>query len=177
MDTAEPRVELLDETGTTSGSMGKREAHQAPGHLHRAFSVFVVDEDDRVLLQRRAPGKYHFAGMWSNTCCSHPGPGDDVAEVAALRTYHEVGVQVALEVVGAFTYRAVDETSGLVEHEHDTVLLGRVSRGTTARPHPDEVAETRWLGVGQLRQELAQSPSSFTPWLGAAMDCLLRDSA
>jgi isopentenyl-diphosphate delta-isomerase len=160
-------VELLDGT-----AMDKLAAHQTPGFLHRAFSVFVLDAEDRVLLQRRALSKYHFAGLWSNTCCSHPGPGDDLPTVAAARTRHEVGVDVALSVVGAFTYRAEDPASGLVEHEHDTVLVGRVASGTVPVPHPDEVVETRWLSLPDLRAALAFDPDAFTPWLAQALETL-----
>lgn len=165
-----PQVELTTEAGRSLGSMGKLEAHQGDGHLHRAFSVFLVDRDE-VLLQRRADTKYHFAGLWTNSCCGHPAPGTDVVEEAVLRTRQELGIDVELTVVGDFVYRAIDPRSGLVEHELDTVLLGELP-GADLAPDPAEVSETRLVSVASLREELAVDPASFTPWLGPALDVL-----
>jgi isopentenyl-diphosphate delta-isomerase len=165
------QVELLDEDHRAIGGMDKLSAHEAPGHLHAAFSVFLVDEQGRLLLQRRAATKYHFAGLWSNTCCSHPAPGEDLVTAAAARTRHEIGVDADLRVVGAFTYRAVDESSGLVEHERDTVLVGTVSSSVPVAPHPDEVDETAWVSPADLRARLREDPGAFTPWLAAALEC------
>jgi isopentenyl-diphosphate delta-isomerase len=95
--------------------MDKLQAHQGEGHLHRAFSVFLFD-GDRVLLQRRAMTKYHFAGLWTNSCCGHPAPDSDVRGQAVRRTKQELGVDVQLVIRGDFLYRALDPTSGLVEH-------------------------------------------------------------
>lgn len=85
-------LELVDENGTTIGTAEKLAAHQAPGQLHRAFSVFLFDEQGRLLLQRRALGKYHSPGVWSNTCCGHPYPGEAPFAAAARRTYEELGL-------------------------------------------------------------------------------------
>lgn len=148
--------------------MDKLEAHQGEGHLHRAFSVFLFD-DDQVLLQRRASTKYHFAGLWTNSCCGHPAPDTDVREQAVRRTKQELGVDVELTVVGDFLYRAVDPTSGLVEHELDTVLVGDLP-AAALDPDPAEVSATRLTSLTALRRQLSQRPETFTPWLGQALD-------
>lgn len=155
--------------------MGKLEAHQDGGHLHRAFSVFLLD-GDRVLLQQRAAAKYHFPGLWTNSCCGHPSPGEDVVQQAVLRTQQELGVQVELRVVGSFVYRATDPSSGLVEHEYDTVLVGSLPTAALD-PDPAEVSATRLVPLEELSEELADDPAAFTPWLDQALDLLVQDEA
>ncbi len=166
-------VELLDVDGRPFGRSAKLPAHRSPGLLHRGFSVFVFDETGRLLLQRRAGSKYHFGGRWSNACCGHPPPGADVVVAARRRTGHELGLDVSLEKVGVFRYRAEDPASGLVEHEDDTVLVGRVAAATVLAPHPEEVSEVRWIEPSELLAELAGNPESFTPWFAEALECLL----
>lgn len=166
-------VVLLDAHGSEIGRMEKLAAHRGAGHLHRAFSVFLRDGDGRVLLQRRAATKHHFRGLWSNTCCSHPRPGEDVRAAGARRVREELGVAVepsALNEVGWFVYRADDAASGLVEHEWDHVLDGRFAGAP--RPDPDEVAEWRWVERAALEAELADAPGRFTPWLPQALGVL-----
>ena len=152
--------------GPDAGTMDKISAHKAPGFLHEAFSVLLLD-GDRTLLQRRAATKYHFPGLWTNACCSHPLT--DVVAEAQARLLFEVGIEAALEVVGSFTYRATDPVSGLVEHEHDTVLVGHTS--ATGNPNPDEVSELRWVALADLRAEMAATPEVFTPWFAGVLDC------
>ena len=170
-DAAALEVTLVAPDGSAVGTMGKREAHEAPGHLHAAYSVLLLDGDDRLLLQQRADTKYHFAGLWTNACCSHPTGGEDLLVQARRRLVEEVGIDAELDVVGSFTYRAEDVLTGLVEHEHDTVLVGRVPSGTPAAPDPTEVQATRWVGVEELRADVAARPSAYTPWLLPALEC------
>ncbi|MCU1601663.1 MAG: putative isopentenyldiphosphate isomerase [Frankiales bacterium] len=170
-DASEPPLVAGEQTVVLHGSgqrMAKLAAHQAPGHLHEAFSVLLLD-GDRTLLQKRAASKYHFPGLWTNACCSHPTSTDVVAEAEA-RLMFEVGVEASLEVVGSFTYRATDPASGLVEHEHDTVLVGRTA--AAGDPNPDEVSELRWVSLAELDAELASHPEAFTPWLTGVLDCV-----
>jgi isopentenyl-diphosphate delta-isomerase len=158
----EERVILVDARDVPIGTAGKLEAHQR-GVLHRAFSVFVRDDDGRLLLQRRAESKYHSGGLWSNSCCGHPRPGEATADAASRRLFEELGVRAgALREVGQFTYRA-DLRDGLVEHECDHVLVGRIA--DRPRPDPAEVAEWRWITDEALRAELAERPEAFTAWL------------
>lgn len=164
-------VVLVDAAGAVTGHMPKLEAHQDEGHLHRAFSVFLVDGRDRVLLQRRSPAKHHFRGLWSNSCCSHPRPGEDVHRAAARRVAEELGVAVDagdLHEVGTFLYRAEDPETGLVEHELDHVLVGRLT--TDPRPDPDEADQWRWVTVAELEAELAGGATGFTPWFAPAWE-------
>jgi isopentenyl-diphosphate delta-isomerase len=168
-----PLVELVTLDGSSRGSLDKLLAHQAPGHLHRAFSVLLLDGRDRVLLQRRAAGKYHFAGRWSNSCCGHPAPGAEVETAARDRTFAELGLDLPLRRVGSFVYQATDEVSGLVEHEIDEVLLGDLPPGIVPAPDPSEVSATRWVRVVDLETELALDPGAFTPWLPQVLACAL----
>lgn len=142
--------------------MPKLEAHRR-GELHRAVSVFVFD-GDRLLLQKRAD-KYHSSGLWSNSCCSHPLPGESPPDAASRRLFEEMGVRCDLEEAFQFTYR-LDVPPDLIEHEYDHVFLGEWS----GKPRPDtsEVADWRWADIETLERELATDASSFTPWFAIA---------
>ncbi|MBK8004525.1 MAG: isopentenyl-diphosphate Delta-isomerase [Gemmatimonadetes bacterium] len=157
----EEQVILVDPDNRPIGRLEKLRAHQE-ALLHRAFSVFVFDGRGRVLLQRRALGKYHSGGRWSNTCCGHPRPGEDTASAAVRRLGEEMGFTCPLEQRFDFSYRA-RVGHGLMEHEHDTVFVGRYD-GPLA-PNPDEVAEWRHVAVPALLGELRRAPNRFTVWL------------
>lgn len=161
---------MVDEHDRPTGTMAKLAAHRPPGTRHRALSAFVFDDEGRVILQRRAAAKYHFAGLWSNSCCTHPAPGEPVVVAAERRIHQELGLRCRVAEVGLFTYRAVDEGSGLVEHEVDHVLIGRC----TGDPDPDpaEVDGIRRLDLASLRHELRREPLRFTPWLADALAVL-----
>ena len=152
--------------------MGKLDAHASPGVLHRAFSVFLFDRRGRLLLQRRSEQKHHFRGRWSNTCCSHPRPGETVAAGATRRLREELGISASVREVGSFTYRAADPDSGLVEVEFDHVLVGRHDGG--ADPDPAEVGEVRWVALADLRRQLLADREAFTPWLPLALEVVDR---
>ncbi len=159
-------VELVDTDGSAAGSATVDEAHQAPGRLHRAFSVFLRDTEGRVLLQQRAAGKTRFPLRWGNTCCGHPTPGEDVTVAAARRLVEEVGIGgVKLSEVGVYSYYAEDPASGRVEYEYDHVLIGDMPAGRAIMPDPDEVADVRWVDLGRLRAALVEDPRMYAPWL------------
>jgi isopentenyl-diphosphate delta-isomerase len=162
-------VILVDADDRDIGTAGKDVAH-ARGLLHRAFSVFVFDRDDALLLQRRARGKYHSGGLWSNTCCSHPRPGEATDAAAHRRLVEEMGFDCPLEYGFAFTYR-VRLGPDLWEHEYDHVFVGRFDG--TPRPAPGEVEAWRRVGLAALREELARSPEHFTYWFPIAFDGLV----
>ncbi len=164
----EERVVLVDEHDTDVGTGEKLAVHQS-GALHRAFSVFVRDQSGRLLLQRRATTKYHSPGLWSNTCCGHPRPGEETADAANRRLREEMGFTCPLRHVGSFTYRAV-LGNGLVEHELDHVFAGTFNGEPT--PHPSEASAYRWITLGDLEQEMAGAPEKFTAWLKPALTCL-----
>ncbi|MDQ3405210.1 MAG: isopentenyl-diphosphate Delta-isomerase [Actinomycetota bacterium] len=160
-------VELVDPDGTATGSCTVADAHTAPGRLHRAFSVLLLDEQDRVLIQQRAAAKTRFALRWANTCCGHPAPGQTVFDAAAQRLIEEIGVRgVTLYEAGVYSYLAEDPLTGRVEHEYDHVLVGRVPVDLPPLVlDPVEVAAVRWLTPEELRADVAENPDRHTPWL------------
>lgn len=164
-------VILVDEHDTEIGTMPKLEAHRPPGHLHRAISIFVIDSRARILLQRRAPAKYHFPALWTNTCCSHPRPGEPVEAAGRRRLREEMGLDLPSARVGTFLYEATDPVSTLVERELDHVLLARTDSPPT--PDPSEADAWLWTTIPHLRADLTKSPSTYTPWLPPALTCLL----
>lgn len=155
------QLELVDPTGATTGTAEKLTAHQSPGLLHRAFSVFLFDEEDRMLLQRRALGKYHSPGVWSNACCGHPLPGEPPFLAAARRTWEELGVTpTALVAADVVTYHHTDPISGLVENEYNHVFVGRVL--PILRPDPDEVSDISFVTPSELKSRSAAA--DFSTW-------------
>lgn len=160
-------VVLVDEEGHEVGRSPKLAAHATPGQLHRAVSVFVFSTAGDLLLQRRAPAKYHFAGRWSNTCCGHPRPGESVVAAGRRRLVDELGMDCELVEVATFRYEALDEASGLVERELDHLLVGVA--GTAPDPRPGEVDAVRWTEPGVLAADIAADPSVYTPWLAGAL--------
>jgi isopentenyl-diphosphate delta-isomerase len=158
------RVILVNDRDEEIGTEEKLRAHQL-NLMHRAFSVFLVNNTGHVLLQRRAEGKYHSAGLWSNTVCGHPRPGEPIAQAAARRLHEEMGVDCTLVEVAAFTYcLAVAEE--LTENEFDHVFIGCWD-GT---PHPDaaEVADWEWRAPEWLDRALRERPERFSRWLPRA---------
>ncbi|MEU4692197.1 isopentenyl-diphosphate Delta-isomerase [Actinoplanes sp. NPDC023714] len=167
-------VELVDTSGVAVGSATVEDAHNAPGRLHRAFSVFLIDGEGRVLLQQRASVKTRFPLRWGNTCCGHPAPGVPPADAAVERLGEELGVGgVPLVEVGVYTYFAEDPVTGRVEREYDHVLLGRLPVGTTFRPDPTEVARLLWVSPEDLQERLVSDPDSYAPWLGGVTSRLV----
>ncbi|URM89001.1 isopentenyl-diphosphate Delta-isomerase [Streptomyces sp. MRC013] len=160
-------LELVDEDGGTIGTAEKLSAHQAPGRLHRAFSVFLFDGEGRLLLQRRALGKYHSPGVWSNTCCGHPYPGEAPFAAAARRVSEELGVSPSLMAeAGTVRYNHPDPASGLVEQEYNHLFVGRVR--DAPRPDPREVEETAFVTAAELAERHASAP--FSAWFTTVLD-------
>lgn len=163
-------VELVDADGSATGSATVAEAHTAPGRLHRAFSVMLLDDLGRVLVQQRAAVKTRFALRWANACCGHPAPGETVFDAAAQRLIEEIGVRgVTLHEAGVYLYRAEDPQTGRVEHEYDHVVIGRVPVDPPLDLDPAEVADVRWLEPDHLRADLAHHPERYSPWLGGVV--------
>jgi isopentenyl-diphosphate Delta-isomerase len=166
-------VELVDRGGRPLGTCRVREAHTAPGRLHRAFSVLLYDPAGRVLLQQRAAAKTRFALRWSNTCCGHPAPGQDVAAAAMTRLTEELGIMPAqitpLTEAGVLRYRADDTATKNVEYEWDHVFVATLTAGAPAADK-GEVREVRWASPDPLAAEIAARPADFTPWLAGVLD-------
>jgi isopentenyl-diphosphate delta-isomerase len=169
---AEPiLLELVDQDGVTIGTAEKLSAHLAPGRLHRAFSVFLFDDAGRLLMQRRALGKYHSPGVWSNTCCGHPYPGEQPFVAAARRTAEELGAAPAtLREAGTVTYNHPDPASGLVEQEYNHLFVGTV-RAAALRPDPLEIADTAFVTPAELTALRARTPVSA--WFANVLDTAL----
>ncbi|WP_406222314.1 isopentenyl-diphosphate Delta-isomerase [Streptomyces canus] len=160
-------LELVDEHGVTIGTAEKLAAHQPPGQLHRAFSVFLFDEQGRLLLQQRALGKYHSPGVWSNTCCGHPYPGEAPFAAAARRTYEELGVSPSLLAeAGTVRYNHPDPDSGLVEQEYNHLFVGMVQ--STLAPDPEEVGATAFVTPDELAERHAKD--AFSSWFMTVLD-------
>lgn len=157
----EEQLILVDPQDQPCGTGGKLAVHQQ-GLLHRAFSIFVFDDQDRLLLQRRADGKYHFARLWSNTCCGHPRPGETSLSAAQRRLEEEFGFTTALEEFAQLTYKARDPASGLTEHEFLHVFRGRYPG--TPLPNPEEISAWRWVPLARVERLLWRRPQAFTPW-------------
>ena len=165
---------LVDLFDHELGSIDKAAAHASP-RLHRAFSAMLVDDTGaapRVLLQRRAEGKYHAGGLWANTCCSHPRRGEPLLEAAARRLKEEMGVCCGLREIGSFVY-LYRFASDLFEYEFDHVLVG--SYHGPCDPDPDEASEAAWVSLEGLAQSLVERPQDYVPWLPMVVALVARE--
>ena len=163
---------LVDEYDNPIGSCAKLAAHENGGRLHRAFSVFIFNRRGQMLLQRRADTKYHFGGLWTNACCSHPRRDQPVEAEAHRRLREELGIDASLEWAFSFVYRARDPVTGLVEHEFDHVFIGHFDG--TPRPDPAEVGAWQWVDPAELSRDVQANATRYTPWFTIALDRLLR---
>lgn len=153
-------VILVDEHDNAQGLMEKMEAHRK-GLLHRAFSVFVLNDKGELLLHQRAFHKYHSGGLWTNTCCSHPRKGESLEEAVHRRLEEEMGMDCPVEKALEFTYRA-ELDKGMTEHEYDHLYTGQFN----GKPHPnsEEVADYKWLDLNSLDRDLELHPEKYTAW-------------
>ena len=162
-------VILVDADDQEIGVAEKLEAHRR-GLLHRAFSVFILNDAGELLLQRRSSTKYHSGGLWTNTCCSHPRPTEDVKHAARRRLREEMGIDAELSPVFTFLYEA-DLDSGLTEHELDHVLVGRYQGDPN--PNPVEVDGWWWAGLGEVEEDVERRPEAYTVWFKLALPKLI----
>jgi isopentenyl-diphosphate delta-isomerase len=162
-------VILVNELDEAIGEMEKMEAHQK-ALLHRAFSIFLVNNRNEMLLQQRAINKYHCGGLWSNTCCSHPMPGESVLDAAKRRLSEELGINCDLEIVFNFIYR-IEFENGLTEHEFDHVLLGYYNG--PIQSNPNEVMDFKWMPIEAIFSEIFNNASHYTPWFLIAFPKLM----
>ncbi len=169
-ETEEKYVILVDENDNPLGKMEKIEAHEK-GLLHRAFSVFIFNDNDDLLLQQRALTKYHTPGLWTNTCCSHQKEGESHIEAGKRRLEEEMGFSVPLKEIMSFTYKA-PFANGLTEHEFDHILVGYYNNNP--KPNPDEVADYKWRSINQIKSDIANYPEEFTAWFKIIFDKYLK---
>lgn len=153
-------VILVDENDREIGTMEKMEAHQK-ALLHRAISVFIVNSKDHWLLQRRALDKYHSNGLWTNTCCSHPHPGETAIQAANRRLMEEMGMQAELQGIFHFIYKEALDNE-LTEHELDHVFLG--TSDEPPKINTDEVMEYKYIPYVDLEADIAKNPENYTVW-------------
>jgi isopentenyl-diphosphate delta-isomerase len=164
-------VVLVDASDCELGVMEKMEAH-VKGVLHRAFSVFIYNSEGHMLLQQRADDKYHSAGLWTNACCSHPFPGEDLLTAANRRLSEEMGMTADLRASFSFIYKA-ELGNGLTEHEYDHVFVGNTDQLPAI--NPAEVKSYRWASEEQIQHEINTTPENFTAWFLIAFPMLLSE--
>lgn len=151
---------LVDETDQEIGQMEKYEAHRK-GLLHRAFSVFVFNEKNELMLHQRALQKYHSGGLWTNTCCSHPRREEPVDQAAQRRLMEEMGFNCPLEFQFSFIYRS-ELDNEMIEHEYDHVFFGKYNK--TPKPNPKEVSDWCFKSMDDIAKELKNNPEEYTSW-------------
>jgi isopentenyl-diphosphate Delta-isomerase len=159
-----PHVILVNENDEPLGTMEKLDAHQK-GILHRAFSIFIFNSKGEMLLQKRALKKYHSPGLWSNACCSHPYPDEEVKLAALRRLREEMGFTSPLEKAFDFLYKISFE-NGLTEHEFDHAFVGTFDGDIKA--NPEEVADYTYRSMAEIRQDLVDKPGRYTAWFRIA---------
>jgi isopentenyl-diphosphate delta-isomerase len=160
IDNSSDHVIVVDANDTPIGTASKLEAHRS-GLRHRAISVVIGDRDGRILLHRRAAGKYHSGGLWTNTCCSHPRPGEQASDAATRRLVEEMGISCPLVFMFSMNYRA-EVSNGLVEDEIVHVFGGRFDG--TPSPDPLEVSDWCWKPFGEVERDVDARPAIYTIW-------------
>lgn len=163
---AEEKVILVNEKDEPIGLMGKMEAHEK-ALLHRAFSVFVFNDKNELMIQQRALGKYHSPGLWANTCCSHQREGETNIEAGKRRLQEEMGFTTELRDSISFIYKAPFD-NGLTEHEFDHILIGEYNE--EPKINPDEVHDWKWISLEAIKQDIQANPSNYTEWFKIIFD-------
>ncbi len=166
----EEQVILVDKKDNVIGKAGKLEAHQK-GLLHRALSVFIFNSKGEILLQQRAPHKYHTPFLWSNTACSHPRINELVKHAAERRLKEEMGIECNLYYAFNFLYNAKFDNH-LIENELDHVFIGFCDE--IPKPNPSEVKNYRYINSYDLMNEINENPNIFTPWFKICIDRVLK---
>ena len=154
-------VLLVDEEDNVIGEEEKIKAHQNGGKLHRAFSILIYNDKGEMMLQKRAKSKYHFGGLWTNACCSHPKPGEPINQTIHSKLMQEMGFDTELNEVFSFIYKA-DFDNGLTEYEFDHVFVGKYDR--EPKINPEEADDWKWIGMEKLNQDVLENPEKYTPW-------------
>ncbi|CAL2065601.1 isopentenyl-diphosphate Delta-isomerase [Tenacibaculum sp. 190524A05c] len=159
-------VILVDEQDNEVGFMEKIEAHEK-AVLHRAFSVFVFNDNNELMLQQRAKSKYHSPLLWTNTCCSHQRKGESNISAGKRRLQEEMGFVCELEEVFSFIYKAPFD-NGLTEHELDHVMIGRYNDEPVI--NPDEVESFKWMSLEAVKNDIEENPEEYTAWFKIIFD-------
>ena len=156
----EENVILVDVLDNQLGLMPKMEAHEK-AVLHRAFSVFIFNDEGELMLQQRAAHKYHSPLLWTNTCCSHQRDGESNIEAGKRRLIEEMGFKTNLKEIFSFVYKAPFD-NGLTEHELDHVMIGNFNG--VPKINPDEVASFKWMTLEAVKKDIKLQPNIYTAW-------------
>jgi isopentenyl-diphosphate delta-isomerase len=162
----EEQVILVNEKDEPIGLMNKMEAHEK-AILHRAFSVFILNDNNEVMLQQRAQHKYHSPLLWTNTCCSHQRAGETNIQAGKRRLFEEMGFEVELKELFHFIYKAPFD-NGLTEHELDHVMIGYSNIEPVI--NPEEVASWKWMKIEAIKDDMIQNPAEYTVWFKIIFD-------
>jgi len=162
----EEKVILVNERDEPIGLMEKLEAHQK-AVLHRAFSVFILNDKNEVMLQQRAHHKYHSPMLWTNTCCSHQRDGETNIQAGTRRLYEEMGFSTELKELFHFIYKAPFD-NGLTEHELDHVMIGYYNQ--EPKINPDEVESWKWMSIEAIRDDIQTQSENYTVWFKIIFD-------
>ena len=163
---SEEKVILVNQKDEPIGLMPKMEAHEK-GLLHRAFSVFIFNEKNELMLQQRALSKYHSPGLWTNTCCSHQREGETNIEAGKRRLKEEMGFTAELEDTISFIYKAPFD-NGLTEHEFDHILVGNYNEEPLL--NPEEAEAWKWMELDEVAKDMENNPSIYTEWFKIIFD-------
>lgn len=161
----EDQIILVDENDAQVGVMGKLESHKR-GLLHRAFSIFIKNAKGEWMLQKRAIGKYHSGGLWTNTCCGHPRDGEEIVKAANRRLKEEMGFNCSLQEVFVFHYKTTLE-HGLEENEIDHCFVGEYDG--TPELNREEADDWKWMALDKIKSDIARNPANYTYWFKAAL--------
>ena len=162
----EEQVILVNEQDEPIGLMNKMEAHEK-AVLHRALSVFILNDKNEVMLQQRAHHKYHSPLLWTNTCCSHQRAGETNIEAGKRRLFEEMGFQAELKELFHFIYKAPFD-NGLTEHELDHVMIGYYNEAPII--NPDEVESWKWMTIEAIKEDMIENPDAYTVWFKIIFD-------
>lgn len=162
----EEKVIIVDKNDNQIGLMPKLDAHKK-GILHRAFSVFVLNNNNEIMLQKRAYNKYHSGGLWTNTCCSHQREGENSIEAGKRRLLEEMGFETELKIITSFIYK-VEFENGLTEHELDYLLIGKFLK--TPVINKQEVADWKWMKIELIADDIKLNPNNYTSWFKIIFD-------
>ena len=167
----EEQIILVDENDKQIGAAGKLETHEK-GLLHRAFSIFVKNNKDEMMLQKRAVGKYHSEGLWSNTCCGHPRSGEELMLAAHRRLKEEMGFDCPLNEIFSFIYQK-NLDKGLKENEFLHVFIGEYDNVPIL--NPEEASDWRWATPDEIKSNVSKNPDNYTYWFKIVLEKMKMD--
>ncbi len=165
---------VVDKNDNEIKTSEKHDAHMNGGVLHRSFSVLLYDYNKRMLIQQRSKGKYHTPLLWTNTCCSHPTPGESTENAVSRRMLEELGEKYPVDEVFSFTYKA-ELGGGMVEHEFVHVFFGICDDDSKLNVNPYEIANIKWVSIDDLCTDIIKKPDTYTPWFKIIMTDYIED--